>query len=79
MQNGQREGRDQKYWLLVEKISEEDRRVIEESLSDFLILGHMSYNPRVLQADREGRSPYDMDGQIKEEVGAILTELERRV
>jgi CO dehydrogenase maturation factor len=59
--------------------SEEDRRVIEESLSDFPLLGHMSYNPRVLQADREGKSPYDMDGQIKKEVGAILTELERRV
>jgi CO dehydrogenase maturation factor len=59
--------------------SEEDRRVIEESLSDFPLLGHMSYNPKVLQADREGKSPYDMDDQIKEEVGAILTELERRV
>jgi CO dehydrogenase maturation factor len=59
--------------------SEEDRRIIEESLSDFPILGHMSYNPRVLQADREGKSPYDMDGKIKEEVGAILTELEKRV
>jgi CO dehydrogenase maturation factor len=59
--------------------SEEDRRVIEESLSDFPLLGHMSYNPRVLQADREGKSPYDMDVRIKEEVGAILTELERNV
>ncbi len=59
--------------------SEEDRRIIEESLSDFPILGHMSYNPRVLQADREGKSPYDMDGKIKEEVGAILTDLEKRV
>ena len=59
--------------------SEEDRRIIEESLSDFPILGHMSYNPRVLQADREGKSPYDMDGKIKEEVGAILTEIEKRV
>ena len=59
--------------------SEEDRRIIEESLSDFPLLGHMSYNPRVLQADREGKSPYDMDGRIKKEVGAILEELERRV
>jgi len=59
--------------------SEEDRRIIEESLSDFPLLGHMSYNPRVLQADREGKSPYDMDDQIKKEVGAILAELERKV
>src|SRR5512136_1742717 len=59
--------------------SEEDRRIIEENLVDFPILGHMSYNPKVLQADREGRSPYDMDGRIKEEVRGILTELERRI
>jgi CO dehydrogenase maturation factor len=59
--------------------SEEDRKVIEESLSDFPVLGHMSFNPKILQADREGRSPYDIDEKIKEEVGAILTELEKRI
>lgn len=59
--------------------SEEDRRIIEENLVGFPILGHMSYNPKVLQADREGRSPYDMDGRIKEEVKGILTELEKRI
>jgi CO dehydrogenase maturation factor len=59
--------------------SEEDRKIIEESLSNFPILGHMSYNPKILQADREGRSPYDLDGKIKEEVKKILTELEKRI
>ncbi len=59
--------------------SEEDRRLIEEHLSDFPILGHMSFNLKVLQADREGKSPYDMDEKIKEEVEAILTELEKRI
>jgi CO dehydrogenase maturation factor len=59
--------------------SEEDRTIIEESLSDFPVLGHMSFNPKVLQADREGKSPYDIDEKIKEEVEAILTELEKRV
>ena len=59
--------------------SEEDRKIIEESLSNFPILGHMSYNPKILQADREGRSPYDLDGKIKEEVKGILTELEKRI
>jgi CO dehydrogenase maturation factor len=59
--------------------SEEDRKVIEESLSDFPVLGHMSFNPKVLQADREGRSPYDMDEKIIEEVEAILKELEKRI
>jgi CO dehydrogenase maturation factor len=59
--------------------SEEDRRLIEEQLSDFPVLGHMSFNPKILQADREGRSPYDMDERIKEEVSAILKELEKRI
>jgi CO dehydrogenase maturation factor len=59
--------------------SDEDRRIIEENLSDFPVLGHMSYNPKVLQADREGRSPYDIDDKIKAEVKEILTELEKRI
>lgn len=59
--------------------SDEDRRMIEESLSDFAVLGHMSFNPKIVQADREGKSPYDMDDKIKEEVKAILAELEKRI
>jgi CO dehydrogenase maturation factor len=59
--------------------SEEDRRLIEEQLSDFPVLGHMSFNPKVLQADREGKSPYDIDEKIKEEVEVILTELEKKI
>jgi CO dehydrogenase maturation factor len=59
--------------------SEEDRRLIEEHLSEFPILGHMRFNPKVLEADREGKSPYDIDEKIKEEVEAILSELEKRI
>ena len=59
--------------------SEEDRRLIEEQLSDFPVLGHMSFNPKILQADREGKSPYDIDEKIKVEVEAILKELEKRI
>jgi len=59
--------------------SDEDRRIIEESLPDFPILGHMSFNPRVIQADREGKSPYDIDEKIKDEVRAILEEMEKRL
>ena len=59
--------------------SGEDKRLIEEQLSDFPVLGHLSFNPKVVQADREGRSPYDIDEKIKEEVSVILTELEKRI
>ncbi len=59
--------------------SEEDRELIERDLSDFPVLGYMSFNPKILQADKEGKSPFDMDEKIKEEVNAILTELEKRI
>jgi CO dehydrogenase maturation factor len=59
--------------------SDEDRKIIEENLPDFPVLGHMSFNPKILQADREGKSPYDIDEKIKEEVEAILNELEKRI
>jgi CO dehydrogenase maturation factor len=59
--------------------SDQDRLIIEENLSEFPVLGHMSFNPKILQADREGKSPYDIDEKIKEEVGAILWELEKRI
>jgi CO dehydrogenase maturation factor len=59
--------------------SDQDRKIIEENLSDFPILGHMSLNPMILQADREGKSPYDIDEKIKEEVKVILEELEKRI
>ena len=59
--------------------SNEDRRLIEQHLPDFPVLGHMSFNLKILEADREGRSPYDIDEKIKEEVRGILRELEKRV
>ena len=59
--------------------SDQDKSIIEDNLSDFPVLGHMSFNPKILQADREGKSPYDMDEKIKEEVRGILGELEKRI
>jgi CO dehydrogenase maturation factor len=59
--------------------SDQDRKIIEENLSDFPILGYLSHNPEILQADREGKSPYDIDEKIKEEVKEILAELEKRI
>jgi CO dehydrogenase maturation factor len=59
--------------------SDQDRQIIEENLSEFPVLGHMSFNPKVLQADREGSSPYDIDEKIRNEVKTILNELEKRI
>jgi len=59
--------------------SDEDKKIVEETLSDFPVLGHMSFNPKIIEADREGKSPYDIDEKIKGEVKGILAELEKRV
>ncbi len=59
--------------------SEEDRKLIEKELSDFPVLGYMSFNSKILQADKEGKSPYDIDEKIKDEVNTILNELEKRI
>lgn len=55
--------------------TDEDRQVIKENLKDFPFLGLMEYNQKVLEADRKGVSPYDIDGQIKGEVRIILENL----
>ena len=59
--------------------SQEDRGLIEGRLSEFPILGHLSFNPRIIQADRDGRSPYDMDEKVRDEVNVIIQELEKRI
>ncbi len=56
--------------------TEEDRKIIEENLPDFEILGHLSFNPKILQADRDGVSPYDIDNRVKEEVSKIIERME---
>ncbi len=58
--------------------TEEDRQVITGNLKAFPILGFMSYNPRVMEADRRGVSPYDIDDRIKKEVEEILSNLKER-
>ncbi len=59
--------------------STQDKNIIEENLWDFPILGYMSYNEKIIEADREGKSPYDIDNKIKDEVRIILRELEKRI
>lgn len=59
--------------------SNEDKKLIEEGLSEFPILGHISFNPMILQADREGKSPYDINEKVKQEVKIILKALEERL
>jgi len=58
--------------------TEEDEHVIKENLDGFPILGLMGYNPKILEADRKGLSPYDIDEQVKKEVHTILENLRKQ-
>ncbi len=58
--------------------SEEDRGLIEEGLKGIEILGHISLNEKVIEADKRGLSPYDLDGRIREEVKGIIGTLKGR-
>lgn len=59
--------------------SDEDRRLIEEGLGEeFDILGYLSMNPKIMEADRLGVSPYDLDDRIRGEVKAITDRMEER-
>ncbi len=57
--------------------SAEDRVLIEEALSGVEFLGHLSFNHNVIEADRKGISPYDLDGAIRGEVKGIIERLQR--
>lgn len=59
--------------------NESDERFIEESLGEFSFLGHMAYNGRILEADRENVSPYDIDPKIRGEVERILDRLHQNM
>jgi hypothetical protein len=38
-------------------------------------VGHLSFNQKVIEADKKGMSPYDLNGVIKNEVKAIIERL----
>jgi CO dehydrogenase maturation factor len=55
--------------------SPEDRVLIEGGLSTLMFLGHLSFNQQVIEADKQGISPYDLDGTIKKELKVIIDRL----
>jgi CO dehydrogenase maturation factor len=56
--------------------TEDDRKIIEQHLSDFEIIGYLSFNPKIMEADRQGVSAYDIDDRIKGEVAEIIERIE---
>lgn len=56
-----------------------DKEIIREGLPEFEVLGFMSFNPAVIQADKEGKAPYDLDEKVRTETEGILKNLEEHV
>jgi CO dehydrogenase maturation factor len=60
-------------------MDESDEKLVQENLKGFTILGFMSYNEKIIEADKRGVSPFDIDEKIKKEVEHIVDALYRKV
>jgi CO dehydrogenase maturation factor len=60
-------------------MDESDEKLVQENLEGFTILGFMSYNEKIIEADKRGVSPFDIDEKIKKEVERIVDALYRKV
>jgi len=66
-----------KCYLVGNKIAQDsDRQFIVENMPGFELLGFISYNPKVAEADLRGISPFDADRQVVDEVRQIKARLE---
>ena len=57
-------------------MGEKDEAMIRENLNGLPLLGFMGYNEKIMEADRLGVSPYDIDVKIKQDVEKIIDTLE---
>jgi CO dehydrogenase maturation factor len=65
-------------YVVANKVANEgDLAMVREHLADLPLLGSMSYNEKVLEADKLGVSPYDIDPAIRREVEEILAAFEK--
>lgn len=66
-----------KVYVVGNKIAgKEDEALVRDNLNDLPFLGFLSYNEKVIEADKLGVSPFDLDKGIREEVEGILETLE---
>ncbi len=65
-------------YLVGNKITgEADLQFMNEHSSGFILLGNMGYNEKIIEADKLGLSPYDLDPNIRAEVEDIIAILEK--
>jgi CO dehydrogenase maturation factor len=60
-------------------MDESDAQLIQKNLAGFTVLGYMSYNDKIIEADKQGVSPFDIDVKIKTEVDSIVNTLYAQV
>lgn len=66
-----------KCYVVGNKITDDaDRQFITSNLPDFDVLGFISQNSKIVEADRKGISPYDIDTKIVSEVKIIKERLD---
>ncbi|GMO55931.1 MAG: carbon monoxide dehydrogenase accessory protein CooC [Termitinemataceae bacterium] len=56
--------------------SEADRAFIEKEVPADALLGCISYNEEVIDADRQGVSPFDTSAKVKEEIGRVKSKID---
>ena len=73
----------QRVFAVANKIkSGADLKFVEDALGGIAglpLLGAISYDPLVIEADMKGRAPFAASERLRHEVGAIKEEMERRI
>ena len=65
--------------VVANKVRDEgDREFIRSRIQAENLLGFISYNPEVIDADRRGLSPYDVSPQAVEEIRAIKARIDQQ-
>jgi len=65
--------------VVANKIRDEsDREFIRQRIPEENLLGFISYNAEVIDADRRGLSPYDVSPQAVEEIRQIKVRMEQK-
>jgi CO dehydrogenase maturation factor len=56
--------------------NDDDKRLIESKIGGQMsVLGYISFNPKIVEADMKGVAPFDIDEKIKEEIMVISNKI----
>jgi len=68
-----------RHFVVANKVNgEKDKAFLVSVLPDYEFLGFLPYDPRLLDADREGKSPYLQSSEVTAEMESILEKLLNR-